>query len=64
MSAALQQHGEQLAASDERFEELLVQLRERWASLPVEADPTDVFGAFVRAAYDRGYTEALEERLQ
>jgi hypothetical protein len=50
------------ADTDDGFQRLAAELPAAWALLPVDGDPFEVVGSFVRAAYGRGYSLGLEGR--
>lgn len=48
---------------DPEFADLLASLPVAWANLPVDQDGELLAAAYMRAAYGRGYVQALEERV-
>lgn len=46
---------------DPEFEDLLASLPVSWAHLPVDQDGELLVGAYLRAAYGRGYVQALTD---
>lgn len=55
--------GEPKPDADPEFADLLDSLPISWAHLPVDQDGELLAAAYLRAAYGRGYVQALTERV-